>query len=195
MHDAQAPANAEAAFKKSLSIAPTYRAYANLGWLYLGQHRYAEAAAETEKALALDDKDWRVWANLLLDYTWLNDEPKMAAARVKTISVLERYALLDSKEAPVQSMLSTFYGEDQQREKAISHANKALAIAPKDPDILADVSETYNFLGDRRRAIQYAEESIKYGNTLADLKERPKLLPVLADPNFRPQGSKQVKVD
>ena len=188
IHDAQAPKNAEAAFRKSLSIAPNYRAYSNLGWFYLGQHRYAEAAEETEKALALDDKDWRVWANLLLAYTWLNDGPKMAKARVKTISALERYALLDSKEAPVQSMLSTFYGEDQQREKAISHANKALAIAPKDPDILADVSETYNFLGERRRAIEYAEESLKYGNTLDDLKERPKLLPVLADPNFCVHG-------
>ncbi len=188
MHDAQAPANAEAAFRKSLSIAPSYRAHANLGWLYLAQHRYAEAAAETEKALAMDDKDWRVWANLLLAYTWLKNEPKIQATRAKTISKLEQYALLDSKEAPVQSMLSTFYGEDQQREKAISHASAALAIAPKDPDILADVSETYNFLGDRQRAIQYAEESLKLGNTLNYLRERPKLLPVLDDPNFRPQG-------
>jgi tetratricopeptide (TPR) repeat protein len=129
-----------------------------------------------------------VWANLLLACTWLKDEAKIRTVRTKTISALEQYALLDSKEASVQSMLSTFYGEDKLRQKAISHANAALALAPKDPGILADIAETYDYLGERRRAIQYAEDSLKQGYTLDDLKERPALLPLLADPNFRSHG-------
>ena len=188
MPDANAAAAAEAAFQKSLQLAPNYQAYANLGWLYIGQKRYAEGAAATQKALDLNDKDWRVWANLLLACTWLKDEAKIRTVRTKTISALEQYALLDSKEASVQSMLSTFYGEDKLRQKAISHANAALALAPKDPGILADIAETYDYLGERRRAIQYAEDSLKQGYTLDDLKERPALLPLLADPNFRSHG-------
>ncbi len=188
MPDAKSAAAAEAAFQKSLQLAPNYQAYANLGWLYIGQKRYAEGAAATQKALDLNDKDWRVWANLLLACTWLKDEAKIRTVRAKTISALEQYALLDSKEASVQSMLSTFYGEDKLRQKAISHANAALALAPKDPGILADVAETYDYLGERRRAIQYAEDSLKQGYTLDDLKERPALLPLLADPNFRSHG-------
>jgi serine/threonine protein kinase/tetratricopeptide (TPR) repeat protein len=186
--NSQSNAAAEAAFQKSIQLAPNYQAYANLGWLYIDQKRYADAAAATRKALDLNDKDWRVWANLQLAYTWLKDDEKAHAARVKTLSLLEQYALLNSQEAPVQSMLSTYYAEDKLRERAISHANAALALTPKDPGVLADVAETYNDLGDRKRAIQYAQDSLKNGYTLNDLQQRPLLLGLLADPSFRPRG-------
>jgi serine/threonine protein kinase/tetratricopeptide (TPR) repeat protein len=188
LNDAASYAAAEAAFQKSIQLAPNYQAYANLGWLYMNQKRYAEAAAATRKALELNDRDWRVWSNLQLAYTWLKDEEQMRSARAKTLSLLEQYALLNSQEAPVQSMLSMFYAEDKLREKAITHANAALALAPKDPWILADIAETYDDLGDRKRAIQYAQDSLKNGYTVADLQQRPALLGLLADPSFRPRG-------
>src|SRR5260370_16638998 len=111
------------------------------------QNRYAEAAAEMRKALELNDKDWRVWANLQLAYTWLKDDEKARVARSKTLSLLEQVVLLNSQEASVQSMLSTYYAEDKLREKALAHANAALAIPPKHPRLLADVPETYDNLG------------------------------------------------
>jgi tetratricopeptide (TPR) repeat protein len=181
-------AAAEAALQKSIQLAPNYQAYANLGWLYMEQKRYSEAAVAARKAVALNDKDWRVWSNLQLAYTWLKDDENMRAARAKTLSLLEQYATLNSQEAPVQSMLSTLYAEDKLREKAIARANAALALAPKDPWILADIAETYDDLGDRKRAIQYVQESLKNGYTLMDLQQRPALLGLLADPSFRPRG-------
>ncbi len=181
-------AAAEAALQKSIQLAPNYQAYANLGWLYMEQKRYSEAAAAARKAVALNDKDWRVWSNLQLAYTWLKDDENMRAARAKTLNLLEEYASLNSQEAPVQSMLSMLYAEDKLREKAITRANAALALAPKDPWILADIAETYDDLGDRKRAIQYARDSLKNGYTLADLQERPALAGLLADPSFRPRG-------
>ena len=181
-------AAAEAALQKSIQLAPNYQAYANLGWLYMEQKRYAEAAAAARKAVELNDKDWRVWSNLQLAYTWLKDDENMRAARGKTLSLLEQYASLNSQEAPVQSMLSMLYAEDKLHEKAITCANAALALAPKDPWILADIAETYDDLGDRKRAIQYARDSLKNGYTLADLQERPALAGLLADPSFRPRA-------
>jgi eukaryotic-like serine/threonine-protein kinase len=188
LKDSQSNAAAEAAFLKSIQLAPNYQAYANLGWLYVNQKRYAEAAAATRKALELNDKDWRVWANLQLAYTWLKDDEKIPPVRAKTLSLLEQYALMNSREAPVQSMLSMLYAEDRQRQEALSHANAALALAPKDPWILADVAETYYDLGERKRAIQFAQDSLKNGYTLTDLQQRPVLLGLIADPGFRPRG-------
>jgi eukaryotic-like serine/threonine-protein kinase len=188
LKDSQSNAAAEAAFLKSIQLAPNYQAYANLGWLYVNQKRYAEAAAATRKALELNDKDWRVWANLQLAYTWLKDDEKIPPVRAKTLSLLEQYALMNSREAPVQSMLSMLYAEDKQRQEALSHANAALALAPKDPWILADVAETYYDLGERKRAIQFAQDSLKNGYTLTDLQQRPVLLGLFADPGFRPRG-------
>jgi eukaryotic-like serine/threonine-protein kinase len=186
LNDSASLAAAEAAFQKSIQLAPNYQAYANLGWLYINQKRYVDGVEATRKALELNDKDWRVWANLQLAYTWLKDDEKMRDARAKTLPLLEQYALLNSQEAPVHSMLSMLYAEDKLREKALSHANTALGLAPKDPWILADVAETYDDLGDRKRAIQYAQDSLKNGYTLTDLQQRPALLGLLADSSFRP---------
>jgi serine/threonine-protein kinase len=188
LKDSRSYAAAEAAFQKSIQLAPNYQAYANLGLLYIDQKRYAEAADATRKALELNDKDWRVWANLQLAYAWLKDNEKMHAARARALSLLEQYASLNSQEASVQSMLSTYYAEDKLREKALACANAALRLAPKDPWILADIAETYDDLGDRRRAVQFAQDSLKNGYTLTDLLERPNLHGLLADPSFRPRG-------
>lgn len=188
LRDSRSYAAAETAFQKSIQLAPNYQAYANLGLLYIDQKRYAEAADATRKALELNDKDWRVWANLQLAYAWLKDDEKMHAARSRALSLLEQYASLNSQDASVQSMLSTYYAEDKLREKALACANAALRLAPKDPWILADIAETYDDLGDRKRAIQFAQVSLKNGYTLADLQERPNLHGLLADPSFRPRG-------
>jgi eukaryotic-like serine/threonine-protein kinase len=188
LSDSKSDAAAEAAFQKSIQLAPNYQAFANLGWLYMNQKRYSESAVATRKALELNDKDWRVWANLQQAYIWLKDDEKMRSARAKTLSLLEQYASLNSPEARVQSMLSTYYAEDKLREKALACANAALRLTPKDPWVLADIAETYDRLGDRQRAIQFAQKSLKNGYTLADLQRRPALLGLLADPNFLPRG-------
>ncbi|HEX8836540.1 MAG TPA: protein kinase [Candidatus Acidoferrum sp.] len=188
LKDSRSYAAAEAAFRKSIQLAPNYQAYANLGLLYMDQKRYAEAAEATRKALELNDKDWRVWTNLQVAYAWLKDDEKRRTARIRALDLLEQYASLNSQDASVQSMLSNYYAEDKLREKALACANTALRLAPKDPWILADIAETYDDLGDRRRAIQFAQDSLKNGYTLTDLQERPALHGLLADPSFRPRG-------
>jgi eukaryotic-like serine/threonine-protein kinase len=190
LNDAQSKTAAEAAFQKSIQLAPNYPAYANLGYLYMDEKRYAEAAEATRKALELNDKDWRVWANLLVAYEWLKDDEKMRPIRARTLQLLEQYAALNSQEAAVQSMLSTFYADDKLRDKALARVDSALALAPKDASVLADIAETYDELGDRRQAIRYANESLNNGYTLSDLQRRPALQGLLADPSFR-LGGKQ----
>ena len=182
--DADSLVAAEAALRKSIQLAPNYQAYANLGWLYVQQKRYDESAAATRKALALNDRDWRVWSNLQLAYTWLQDEPQMRAARAQTLSLLERYVTVNPSDAPAQSMLSMLYAEDKRRDKALAHAKSALSLSPNDPSILADIAETHLDLGDRRRALQFAHMSLENGYTLSDLQQRPALIPLLADPGF-----------
>lgn len=188
LSDAQSKADAESAFKKSAQLAPNYPAYANLGYLYLDERRYADAAEATRKALELNDKDWRVWANLLVAYQWLKDGEKIPPTRAKTLELLEQYASLNSQEAAVHSILSTFYAEDKLREKALAQVDSAVALAPKDPSVLAFVAETYDELGDRKQAIRYANESLKNGYTLNDLQLRFGLQALLADPSFRSGG-------
>jgi eukaryotic-like serine/threonine-protein kinase len=189
--DSQSLAAAEAAFQKSIQLAPNYQAFANIGWLYILQKRYQESAVATRQALELNDKDWRVWSNLQLAYTGLKDDKQMRAARSKTLSLVEQYAAVNPNDAQAQSMLSMLYAEDKLRDKALARAKFALSLAPRDPWILADVAEAYLDLGDRSRALQFAHQSLENGYTLSDLQQRPALLPLLADSDF--SGSRPSK--
>jgi len=189
LSDSQSLAAAESAFQKSIQLAPNYPAYTNLGLLYMIQKRYSESAAATRKALELNDKDWRVWSNLLIASTWLKDVKQMRTARSKTFSLVEQYAAVNPSDAPTQSMLSMLYAEDKLRDKALFHAQSALALSPKDPSILADVAETYFDLGDRKRALDFLQRSLQNGYTLSDLQLRPAIVGLLDDLSIQAPGS------
>ncbi|HUE42191.1 MAG TPA: tetratricopeptide repeat protein, partial [Candidatus Sulfotelmatobacter sp.] len=181
---------AETALKQSLQISPTYDAYSNLGFLYYVQKRYADAIQAYRQALTLNDKDWRVWANLFVCYQWLKDESNIEQTRVKTIEMLEPAVATTPQDGHMHSMLATLYaGHD--KEKAISQIHTALAMSPKDTDVLADAAITFETLGDRKQAIHYAHESMEQGATLSGLQAQEPLQVVLADPNFRPRGNRR----
>jgi serine/threonine protein kinase/tetratricopeptide (TPR) repeat protein len=188
LNDAASNVLAESAFRKSIQLGPTYVPYTNLGILYLNERRYAEAAQEARKALDYNDKDWQSWDTLLAAYTWMKDVENMRTTRAKTLHLLEQYAATNPKSSTAQSRLSNFYAEDEQREKALTVANTALALNPNDATVLGDLAATYEILGDRRKALQYAEQSLKNGGTLADLQRRPSLTNLLASPSFRSNG-------
>jgi tetratricopeptide (TPR) repeat protein len=120
----------------------------------------------------------------------MKDEENYRSTRTKTLHLLEDYAAVNPQEATVQSALSTYYAEDKLREKALTHVESALALAPKHSSVLADVAETYEDLGDRKHALQYAQQSLKNGGTMDDLARRLALQGLLADPSFR-SGGKQ----
>jgi len=177
---------AEAALKKSIDLAPSYGAYANLGDLLLLQNRFAEAASMTEKALELNDKDFIVWANLVAAYDGLNEHTKLAPALDHELKLLEQAAQSSPRDASVQVRLGTLYARKKLREKALACAQTALALSPDDSYVLASVGEIYERLGDRQHALEYIEKALQKGYSLQALKSDPFFQSLLSDPNFRP---------
>ena len=186
--DPKSLSEAETALTKSIQLAPSYPAYANLGNLYFNEKRYAEAAEMTRKALDLNDKDWAVWDNLLMSYQFLNDQQNTRSVRDKTLSLLVPYVSAHSNDASAESRLSTLEAEAGQRENSLRHAEAALALAPKDSNVLADLAATYEVLGNRAEALKYVHDSLQNGYTFAGLQSRPDLQKVLADPHFSPSA-------
>jgi Flp pilus assembly protein TadD len=92
MSDPKVIPQAEAALNKSIELSPSYPAYANLGLLYSQEKRFEESAAATEKALQLNDQNYRVWENLAVAYERLDQKDKVAAARERVALREERYA-------------------------------------------------------------------------------------------------------
>jgi serine/threonine-protein kinase len=178
----------EKVLKKSIAISPSYGAYANLGYLYALEQRFAESAATTEKALQLNDRNFIVWANLAMAYDGLHDEAKFEAALDRELPLLESAALSNPRDAGIQSRLALLYAQKKMHDKALARVPTALALAPDDPDVLENIGETYETLGDRRHAIEYIEKSLQKGYSLDSLKNTPALKNLLSDPNFRPSS-------
>ena len=180
--------DAQAALSKSVALAPSYAAYANLGNIYYSQGRYAESAAMIEKALKLNDQDFQVWYNLLLSYQWLKQDDKAANAASRTISLLEKLVQTNPQDPEIQSVLGLLYAMRKDRERAMPRINAAMALGPQDERALEDVGEAYEELGDRALALRYLHESLKVGGTVEGLASRPGLQDILKDPSFRANG-------
>lgn len=187
--DAKSLALAEQALKKSISISPSYAAYANLGMLYLQQKNYQSAAAATEAALHLDDHNYLVWNNLVLAYAGAHQTQKAVAARRQAEIQAERVVALNPQDAEAQSLLADMYAHSGQKAKATAKIATALALAPNDPNVLIDVGEGYEVMGNHAQALQYTEKAVAKGYPLKGVEDDPVLSPLLRDSRFK-MGSK-----
>jgi serine/threonine-protein kinase len=190
--DPKSRVEGERALKKSIEISPSYPAYANLGLLYFEEKRYADAAAATEQALKIDGHDYMVWNNLMLANQGLKDDAKTEAARRKTEQLAEQVVAAKPQDAMAHSMLAMLYAMDNLTEKAQARIQTALALAPDDPNVLSNVGEAYELMGNRRQALEYIHKSLQKGYPLDQITNDPSLQALVADPKFR-IGSKSSK--
>ena len=129
-----------------------------------------------------------VWANLAAAYQNLGDLNKAAAAQDREQPLLEQALQQSPRDAAAHARLALLYAEKKMREKALSQIQTALALAPEDSDVLENVGEAYELLGDRKQAIEYIEKSLQKGYSLEIVKWDPNLKGLLSDPNFRPSS-------
>ncbi len=179
---------AEQALKKSISLSPGYPAYANLGLLYMQEKRFAEAATATEQALKINGNDYMVWNNLMLADEWMKQGEKALTARRKTEELAEKVVQLKPRDALAQSTLASLYAADKLNDRAVAHIKTSLALAPDDPNVLSNVGEAYEYLGNRELALKYVEESIAKGYAVDDIRNTPGLQALITDPRFKPAG-------
>ena len=185
--DPKLQADAERALKKSIGLSPSYAAYANLGALYLTEQRYSESVASAENALKFNDQDYAVWNNLVLAYEWLNNKDKAEGARRRMLTLLEQEVKMKPQDAGAQATLAALnahYGLASQAESGIQ---TALALAPDDPSVLADVAKANELLGKRSQAIAEMQKAVQKGIGLDQLRADPELTALLSDPKFHQQ--------
>jgi serine/threonine-protein kinase len=186
--DVKLTTDAEQALRKSIELAPSYPAYANLGQLYYTEKRYGDSAAMTEKALQLNDQNYLVWNNLVNAYVQLREQDKASAARERVIQRAERSAQLNPQDALVQGKLAYLYARQDSRVKALARAQTALALSPDDPAVLADVGDAYEVMGERQLALKYIQQAIEKGYPTQQIINDPDMQSLILDPSFRPKG-------
>jgi eukaryotic-like serine/threonine-protein kinase len=180
--------DAEQALKKSVALSPSYPAYANLGMLYMQEKRYMESAAATEQALRMNGNNYLVWNNLMIAYVGAGQGDKAAAARRKSEDEAENVVKVKPRDAVAQSTLAALYAYDKLADRADAKIQTSLALAPDDSNVLANVGEAYELLGNRTEALKIIEKSILKGYAIDDITDTPSLQALIADPRFKPTG-------
>jgi serine/threonine-protein kinase len=181
--------NADKALTRSIAISPTFAAYANLGFLYAQQHRFAESVAATKAALKLNSQNYDLWDNLTAAYEWIKDDKDASIAREKTIELLVEKAKMNPQNVGVQAKLAALYAKNHANEKAVDKINIALALSPDNQYVLSQIADAYELLGDREKAIQVLQKAVKKGLSKAALNEDPEIQYLIHDPQFKIPGS------
>jgi serine/threonine-protein kinase len=170
---------AEDALRKSLALGATNGAYSNLAMLYLYEKRYAEAAAASEKAIALDKQQILSWRFAELAYRWLGDQ-KADVALNEIENLAQAQAAMNPRNALDQSWLGLVYAKKGMREQAIPHIEAALSLAPGDSQVVVNAVEAYNHVADETSAEKLIEKARQNGVSLADLQLDPGMQSLLA---------------
>jgi serine/threonine-protein kinase len=156
--------------------------------LYLQQKRYPEAAAATEQALRESGSDYLVWNNLMFAYQGSGQRDKAETARRRAEQLAEQAVQLKPRDAMAHSELAMFYAYDKLNPKAMASIRTSLALAPDDSNVLDNVGEAYELMGNRDLALKYIEKSLQKGYALENIQADPNLQALVADPRFKPPG-------
>lgn len=178
--------NAGAMWERSISIKPNYGAFSNLGSLYYMQHRLLEAAAMYENALALNDKDYSVWANLGGTYNLIEgQQDKAEQACRRAISIGEKLREVNPNNPDLLANLAGCYATVEEGGRARELVEQALGLAPENINIIVRAGVVYERIGDRGRAISLISDGINMGFPVSIIEGLPELHGLLEDPEFK----------
>jgi Flp pilus assembly protein TadD len=149
------------------------------------EKRYGEAATATEHALQINGNNYLVWNNLMVAYEGAKDDQKAKVARQRAEQTAEKIVSIKPQDAEAQSTLATLYAQDKQTAKALAKCQTSLALAPDDPNVLSNVGEAYEFMGDRAQALEYVEKAISKGYAVESIVDDPGLQALVTDPRFK----------
>ncbi len=174
------------ALQNSIRQAPSYAAWTNLGNLDLKQGRFADAAADNEKALEFNKTDYRVWSNMGAAYARVPGQKDKARDAFLHAAGMCREALkTNPNDALVLSDLAMFVAsEGDERQEPLELIERALALAPEDTYVQFNAVETYESLGYRKNALDWLGKLMAAGYPLDDIKESPVLADLTKDSRY-----------
>ena len=180
------PAEAARMFAKSIQIAPSYPAYENLATLKFKNRRYAEAADLYQRALGLNDQDYRSWGSLALAQMWSQRNRANARANFKRAAEMAERALqVQPDDANALADLALYNAHLGERNLALPRIERVLALAPDESEILVAAANVYELLGMRSQALKQIRQALARGHPADQINNDPEFSKLVQDPEFR----------
>ena len=160
--------------QRSAAIRPTGDAYSNLGTAYFSLRRFAEAAQAYEKAVEIDPQEYLWWGNLGDAHYWAPGQRAQAAnAYQHAISLAQEDLRVNPREARTLGYLAYYYAMLGDRQAARSCLERALTVAPDNPELRFNAAVAHNQLGDRDKALAWLGKALAAGISPATLRDSP----------------------
>jgi eukaryotic-like serine/threonine-protein kinase len=173
-------------FEHSVAIRPTADAYSNLATAYFYQQRFTEAARTYEQAVKLNPLDYEMWGNLGDAYYWAPKERAEAAPTYrKAISLADAALRVNPRDSAILCDLALYHAMVNEKETAISHVRRALALDPGNPDFLFKAAEVYNQFGLKDPAMASLERAIARGYSAFFVRDHPIFTNLKSEQRFR----------
>ena len=171
-------------FHRSNTVTPTGLAQSNLGTAYYRMGRFDDAAKAYEAAVRLEAKAPLTHGNLGDAYVRLNR--KADAAREFTIA---RQMALDAlrvnaKDVRAMSRAAGYEAKLGLKAEASAHAAKAVALAPRDPDVQYKRAVVASLAGDRATALRALDQALTLGFKADDARNDYDLAGLKNSPEF-----------
>jgi tetratricopeptide (TPR) repeat protein len=180
------PDEAMAALKHALTLGPDYRAYNNLGALQYYAGLFPEAIDSYQRALAMNDKDFRVWGHLADCYRHAPGGSGEATRLYhEAIARAERELEIDPRSATAMACLSEYHAHLGNHVEAERRLASALRIRPQDPELNFYGVLVCESLGDRAGALEKFRRSLEEGYSLVEFERNPDLAAFREDPDVK----------
>jgi serine/threonine-protein kinase len=158
----------------SVKIRDTVEAYSNLGTAHFFLRRFSEAAAAYEKAIGLNESDWRIWGNLGDARYW---DPKSRArageAYRKALTLGEESLQLNPRDTTLLGWMTYYHAMLDEEEAVRNCMQLALAEDPQDPELFFNLAQSFCRLGDKDKALHWLKKAMAAGQPLETVKNTP----------------------
>ncbi len=164
-------AGGEAAYLKSLDIAPSEFALSNMGSVYYNSGRIESAVEMYERAVDFTPNDYRNWGRLAFAQRFVPGLKQEAEENFRSaISIAGKALEINPKDWRALAYLSSYYANVGDVEKSQSTIEQALALGPNDPHVYYFAAISKMALGAPEDALHFLEAASRLGystNTIA----------------------------
>jgi len=172
--------------KRSITLRPTVIAYTNLGSAYFSLRRYADAADSFQEGARLDERSWFNWGNLGDALYWVPGRRSEAVKAYHTaISLAQAKLEVNPRDASTWATVAGYYAMLDDRRHAMESLQRAVEIAPKDPDVTFRAAIVYKHFGDTSRCLDWLRKAIAAGVSRSSIRDLPDFDALQGNPEFQ----------
>jgi len=158
---------ASIAWKQSLELAPSAKAYSNLATSLFFLERFDEAVTLYHKAVELAPEDYELWGNLGDAYRLAGGSDgigEIARSMYRNAIKLAGHRLeINASDAETLALLGHYHAMLGERDEALDFIARSTELAPDNMYVSYSAATAYAALGETDRAVEALERSLKSG--------------------------------